>query len=58
VGGRAVSRALASKVLVIAGGLGVGKTIIVDSIVRILAANGVVASNIFKEKERHVASVK
>jgi len=40
-GGRSGDAGPPSKVLVIAGGLGVGKTIIVDSIARILAANGV-----------------
>jgi exodeoxyribonuclease V alpha subunit len=35
------SKALTAKVLVIAGGFGVGKTTIVNSILRILAAKGV-----------------
>jgi tRNA A37 threonylcarbamoyladenosine biosynthesis protein TsaE len=46
-GNRAETLTLASKVLVIAGDLGVGKTTFVDSILRILAAKDILAGNIF-----------
>jgi tRNA A37 threonylcarbamoyladenosine biosynthesis protein TsaE len=47
VGNRAETLTLASKVLVIAGDLGVGKTTFVDSILCIVAAKDILAGNIF-----------